>query len=42
MGLGLVWVWFRISVSVGGRVRASLGGSFRVRISVRFWLGLGT
>ena len=42
LGLGLVWVRFRVSVSVGGRVRASLGGSFRVRISVRFWLGLGT
>ena len=35
VGLGLVWVRFRIGV----RIRVSFWGSFRVR--VRFWLGPG-
>ena len=33
MGLGLVWV--RVRVSIGGRVRVSFFGSFRVRGEVR-------
>ena len=39
-GLGLVGVRFRIRVrvSIGGRVRASLGGSFRVRFSICGWV----
>ena len=42
LGLGLVKVRFK--VSIGGRVRVSFFGSFRVRVrgGVRFWLGPGT
>ena len=35
MGLGL-------GFSIGGRVRVSFLGSFRVRVGVRFWLRPGT
>ena len=48
MGLGLVKVRFKVrfKVSIGGRVRVSFFGSFRVRVRGgvrgRFWLGPGT
>ena len=48
MGLGLVKVRLKVrfKVSIGGRVRVSFFGSFRVRVRggvmVRFWLGPGT
>ena len=49
LGLGLVKVRFKVrfKVSIGGRVRVSFFGSFRVRVRVRggvrvrFWLGPG-
>ena len=40
MSLGLVRFRIRVSVSIGGMVRVSFLGSFRVR--VRFWLGPST
>ena len=42
--LDLVRFRIRVRVSIGGRVRVSFLGSFRVRVrgGVMFWLGPGT
>ena len=42
LGFGIVSVRFRISVSIGGRVRVSFGVHLGLRLGLGFLLGPGT